>query len=171
MLDVIEERGLLDEFLFVLTSDHGMAPQDVSLAANPAWHVDRIGMAATVAEPMIWLHDLAVRVERAPDGRTGRVIVAENDRLPGGDRAPVEGAGVRVSLRRERGELRELAHGVTGAGGVFGFGVPSDASSREIELEVAHPGHNTRHLRLDGSSIAIDLVEALYGPVAEAGGP
>ncbi len=163
VLDVIEEAGLTDEFLFVVTSDHGMAPQDVSLNANPAWHVDRIGMAATVAEPMIWLHDLAVRVERAPDGRTGRVFVFENDPLPSGERPPAEGARVVIALHEEGHEPRELVAGTTGPGGVYGFGVPSDVPSDQLVLSISKDGFNRRHLRLDGRSLAVDLRAALYG--------
>jgi len=187
VLDVIEEAGLAEEFVFVVTSDHGMAPQDVALNANPAWHVDKIGMAATIAEPMIWLRDLAVEVERAPDGRTGRVFVYENDRLPTGERPSVEAASVEVFQRMGghrdgpddhhdnqddhydenadgQGEgLRRLAKGTTGPGGVFGFGLPSNVASDEIELRVSSEGFNDRHLRLNGEPIAIDLRAVLFG--------
>ncbi|MDP6540391.1 MAG: alkaline phosphatase family protein, partial [Planctomycetota bacterium] len=160
VLDVLEETGLSDEFLLVVTADHGMAPQDVSLEANPSWHVDRIGMAATVAEPMIWLHDLAVTAERAEDGRTGRVFVHENDRLPSGERPPGEGAPGGVRLREGH---PELCAGHTGPGGVYGFGVPSDVPSEDLELEIQNEGFNPRVIGLDGSPRAIDLRAALYG--------
>ena len=44
VLDMLEAKGLLDSTLFVFTSDHGMAAQDVTLKANPARHPERIGM-------------------------------------------------------------------------------------------------------------------------------
>ncbi len=161
VLEVIEEAGLRDEFVFVVTSDHGMAPQDTALNANPAWHVETIGLKATIAEPMIWLHDLAVEVERAPDGRTGRVFVRENDRLPSGERPDVEGAEVEVWRRPEDGEPVRLTRGRTGPGGVYGFGLPSDAHAAELELRIAHDGFNPRHVALDGRSLAPDPREVL----------
>jgi hypothetical protein len=186
VLDLLERRGLLDETLFVLTADHGMAPQDVSLRANPARHVERIGMAAVVAEPMIWLRDLAIEVERAADGRTARVIVLDGDALPSGERPPVEGAEVMVQVQGEllghghsaahalghtaahalaRGHTaaHALARGHTGPGGVFGFATPSDVASGEIVLAVHAEGFNRRHLRLDGRSLGRDPRAELYG--------
>jgi hypothetical protein len=164
VLDLLEKRGLLDETLFVVTSDHGMAPQDVSLAANPARHVERIGMAAKVAEPMIWLQDMAVSVERAGDGRTARVIVAEGDALPSGERPALKDAEVIVELHEgEAARARELVRGRTGPGGVFGFPTPSEIASERIALSVRHEGFNPRRIRLDGKRLAIDLRAALYG--------
>jgi hypothetical protein len=165
VLDLLEEVGLLDETLFVVTSDHGMAPQDVELAANPSRHVERIGMAVKLAEPMIWLEDMAVTVERAGDGRTGRVIVTECDALTTGERPALEGAEVIVELHEgEAARARELARGRTGPGGVCGFGTPSDVASDRIALSVRHPDFNPRRVRLDGKRLAVDLRAALYGP-------
>lgn len=164
VLDLLEKLGLFDETLFVVTSDHGMAPQDVALAANPARQVERIGMAAKVAEPMIWLQDMAVAVERAGDGRTARVIVAEGDALSSGERPALEDAEVIVELDEgEAVRARELVRGRTGAGGVFGFSTPSEIASERIALSVHHEGFNPRRIRLDGKRLAIDLRAALYG--------
>jgi len=164
VLDLLEKLGLFDETLFVVTSDHGMAPQDVALRANPARQVERIGMAAKVAEPMIWLQDMAVTVERAADGRTGRVIVTECDALPSGERPALEGAEVIVELHEgEAARARELVRGRTGAGGVFGFSTPSEIASERIALSVRQKGFNPRRVRLDGKRLALDLRAALYG--------
>ena len=164
VLDLLEKLGLFDETLFVVTGDHGMAPQDVALAANPTRHVERIGMAVKVAEPMIWLQDMAVSVERAADGRTARVIVAEGDALVSGERPALEGAEVVVELHEgEAARARELIRGRTGAAGVFGFSTPSEISSERIALSVHHPGFNPRRVRLDGRRLAVDLRAALYG--------
>lgn len=163
VLDLLESRGLLEETLFVLTADHGMSPQDVSLRANPARHVSRIGMEAVVAEPMIWLRDLAVQVERAADGRTARVWVLENDALPQGRRPAVEGAEVRVEAHEEGGAPRLVARGTTGPGGVYGFATPSDVDSGALAISVRARGFNPRRLRLDGHPLAIDLRRALFG--------
>jgi hypothetical protein len=163
VLDLLEQRGLLDGTLFVVTADHGMAPQDVSLRANPAQHVLRTGLEAVVAEPMIWLKDLAVEVECAADGRTARVVVCENDALPSGERPPLEGAEVIVEGHASGDSPRRIATGRTGAGGVYGFATPSDLAPGELAVSVRAPGFNPRRLRLDGTPLALDLREALYG--------
>lgn len=163
VLDLLDARGLLEGTLFVVTADHGMAPQDVALRANPAHHVRRVGLEATVAEPMIWLHDLAVTVECAADGRTARVIVCDNDALASGERPPVEEAHVIVDAHRAGEPPRRIAQGRTGPGGVFGFATPSDLAPEEMAVSVRAAGRNVRRLRLDGRRFAIDLREALYG--------
>jgi hypothetical protein len=162
VLDLLEQVGLREETLFVVTADHGMAPQDVSLEANPAWHVIDAGLEAFVAEPMIWLRDLAVHVERAPDGRSARVFVFENDALPSGERPALEGAEVLIEVHRDAG-AQELTRGRTGPGGVYGFATPSDIPSNHIALAIRAPKRNPRHLLLDGTPLALDLRRALYG--------
>jgi hypothetical protein len=164
VLDLLETLGLFEETLFVVTGDHGMAPQDVVLAANPARHVERIGMAAKVAEPMIWLRDMAVTVERAADGRTARVIACDNDALASGEAPAIEGAEVIVeSHEGEASRARELIRGRTGPGGVFGFSTPSEVASQRIAVSVRREGFNPRRIRLDGRRLAVDLRAALYG--------
>ena len=39
VLSLLDEQGLFDSTLFVVSADHGMAPQDIALRANPAAHV------------------------------------------------------------------------------------------------------------------------------------
>lgn len=163
VLDLLDSLGLFEETLFVVSADHGMAPQDVSLRANPTWHVPRAGLEAVVAEPMIWLRDLAVTVERAPDGRTARVLVCDNDALPSGEKPPCEGAEVVVEGHREGEAPLVLARGATGPDGVFGFATPSDLASEQIAVAVRAPGRNPRHVRLDGQRLALNLRKALYG--------
>jgi hypothetical protein len=163
VLALLDALGLFEETLFVVSADHGMAPQDVSLRANPAWHVPRAGIEAVVAEPMIWLRDVAVEVERAPDGRSARVCVRENDALPSGEQPPLLGAEVVVEGHREGEAPLVLARGATGEEGVFGFATPSDLSSDRIALVVRARGRNPRHVRLDGKRLVLDLRGALYG--------
>jgi hypothetical protein len=146
----------------VLTADHGMAPQDAE-ATHPANHFETLGFAGVVCEPMIWLRDLAVEVERQGDGRTGRVLVADNDALPSGERPPVEGAEVVVEAHSEGEAPRVVARGSSGPGGVFGFATPSDVDSADLALSVRAEGFNPRRVRLDGTSLALDLRELLYG--------
>ena len=40
---------------------------------------------------------------------------------------------------------------------------PADIAPSQIVLAVRHPDFNARHLRLDGSNLAIDLRRELYG--------
>jgi hypothetical protein len=162
VLDLLEAHGRLEDTLFVLTADHGMAPQDKALAANSARHAKDLGFACAVDESMIWLFDLRVEAERAADGRTGRVLVHENDRDASGERPAVAGARVRVTHERDGGVVEELAEGTTGAGGVFGFATPATLRSSEIFVEVSHEGHNPRRLRLDGEPLVFDLRKGLY---------
>ena len=159
VLDLLEAKGLLDSTVFVFTADHGMAAQDVALAANPARHPERIGMKAVTGEPMIWLRDLDVAVEAAPDGRTARVVVCDNDADTSGEKPPVAGAEVRVLTAHDQ----VLAALPTNAAGVAGFSTPADVPRHEIVLSVHHPDFNPRHLRLDGTNLVTDLRRELYG--------
>jgi hypothetical protein len=165
ILELLEACGLLDETLIVVTADHGMAPQDVSLRANPTRHVQRIGMQGVVSAPMIWLRDLRVEVERAADGRTGRVLVADNDALPNGERPPVEGAQVRLEAHGPDvdGRPQALVAGRTDAGGIFGFATPAEIASAHLAVVIRAEGFNPRRLLLDGHSLRTDLRAALYG--------
>jgi hypothetical protein len=158
VLDMLEAKGLIDSTLFVFTADHGMAAQDVSLLANPARHPERIGMKTITGEPMIWLRDLDVQVEPAPDGRTARVIVLDNDPDVSGEKPPVVGAEVRVHSRPDT----LVATVTTNAAGIAGFATPSDVPPHAIVVSVRHPDFNPRHLRLDGTNLAIDLRRELY---------
>lgn len=177
VLDLLEVKGLLDSTLFVFTSDHGMAAQNVSLRANPARHPERIGMKAITGEPMIWLRDLHVTVEPAPDGRTARVTVADNDPDHSGERPPIAGAEILVqahpespagshAVPRQSDSGRALAKVVSNELGIAAFATPSDVEPAHIVLAVHHPDYNPRHLRLDGSNLCVDLRRALYGGAA-----
>jgi hypothetical protein len=152
LLEALRKKDLLSETLFIVTGDHGMAPQDVSLAANPAWHPHRKGMKAVTAEPMIWLRDLRVEVHRAADGRTARVHASDLDTGPSGECVPLEGVEIEVMDRADR----RIAHGRTDAQGAFAFATPADIRSDRIVLTVCHPELNPRHLRLDGDSLGPD---------------
>jgi hypothetical protein len=46
---------------------------------------------------------------------------------------------------------------------VFGFATPSDLESSTIGVRITAPGHNPRHLLLDGTMLTIDLRNMLYG--------
>lgn len=162
VLDMLETKGLLNSTLFVFTSDHGMAAQDVALRANPARHPERMGMKAITGEPMIWLRDLAVTVECAADGRTARVLVEDNDANAAGEQPPIAGAEVMVHAHVGAGKPRVLVQLETNAAGIAGFATPSDVGPDRIVVSVRHPEFNPRRLRLDGVNVAIDLRRALY---------
>jgi hypothetical protein len=159
LLDTIEAEGLFDSTLFVITSDHGMAIQDASLRANPARIPERDGMAVVTTEPFIYLHDLRATVTVAPDGRTAQVTVQDHDEDERGSAAPVAGATV-TAIDEQDGPVATVR---TNTEGIAGFGIPADLQPAEISVQVEAEGFNSRHLQLDGTNLAIDLRELLYG--------
>jgi hypothetical protein len=159
LLRTLDERGLFESTLFVITTDHGMAQQDVSLKANPARIPQRDGMAAVTTEPLIYLLDLDVEVVTQADGRTAQITVRENDALPSGEKPAVAGAELLVTDHRDG----RVARALTDANGVAGISIPADLEPADLRLRVAADGFNPRHMRLDGTSIAVDLREVLYG--------
>jgi hypothetical protein len=159
VLDLLERKGLFDSTLFVVTADHGMAAQNVALRANAARHPERIGIKAITNEPMIWLRDLDVDVQVAPDGRSARITVCDNDHDAAGEKPPV--AGAEILVRGPRGST--IAELKTNADGIAGIAKPADVPAEQIVLAVRHPDYNPRHLRLDGSNLALDLRRELYG--------
>ena len=162
VLALLDEQGLFDQTLFVVTADHGMAPQDTSLHANPAAHVTAVGIAAEVAEPLIWLHDLAVTTERAPDGRTGRVIVSHHHPDAAGELPPFAGADVTVHVHAPGSLAQLLVEGTTDHNGRFGFATPSDLVSEHLCAHVRAEGRNERTVWLDGRVEVFDVCAALY---------
>lgn len=159
VLEALESRGALDGTLFVVTSDHGMAIQDTSLRANPARIPERDGMAATTCEPCVYLHDLVVDIEVARDGRTARFTIASNDPGPGDEPIAVESAEIVVTDHRDGVVAR--AH--TDREGIAGVAIPAELGPGELRAAVHAKGYNPRHIRLDGTNLALDLRTALYG--------
>lgn len=159
ILATLDERSLFASTLFVITTDHGMAFQDVSLEANASRIPERQGMAAITTEPFVYLRDLRIELETAPDGRTGRVLVLDNDPDTTGERPPVAGAEVRVVDHADG----VVARARTGGEGIAGFTLPADVRPSALAMSVHAEGFNPRHLRLDGTNIALDLRAALYG--------
>jgi len=159
ILKIIDEKGLFDSTLFVITTDHGMAIQDVSLRANPARIPERDGMAAVTAEPLIYLRDLDVAIQVAHDGRTAQVSVLDNDADTTGERPPVEGAEILVTDHVDG----LVARTKTDAGGNAGIAIPADLLPSELRIAVRAEGFNPRHMLLDGSNLALDLRQVLYG--------
>ena len=158
VLDLLRRRGLLDSTLFVVTSDHGMAAQRIELKANPTVAPARHGIKAVFTEPMIYLRDLAVELERTRDGRNLRVTVLDNDPAVDGERPPVEGARVTI-LEGER----PIAEGYTSRDGTIAFATPAHLTDRQLSMRVEDENFNSRNLRGDGSPIDIGLRDTLYG--------
>lgn len=159
VLRIFDEKGLFDSTLFVVTTDHGMAIQDVALRANPARIPERDGMAAVSTEPLIYLRDLDIAVDVAHDGRTARVSVLDNDADTSGGKPPIAGAEMLVTDHRDG----VVARARTGEDGVAGFAIPADITPADLRMAVHAHGFNPRHLLLDGANLALDLRRALYG--------
>jgi hypothetical protein len=158
VLRTIEQRGLLESTLFVVTTDHGMATQDVSLRANPARIPQRDGMAAVTTEPLIYLRDLHVEVVVQRDGRTAQLTVLDNDAEASGEKPPVADAEILVSDHRDG----KVARVITDANGVAGISIPADLEPAGLRLAIQADGFNSRHMRMDGSNFALNLREVLY---------
>jgi hypothetical protein len=159
ILSVLDRRGLFDSTLFVITTDHGMAPVDAELAANQVQAVLDAGLKAVVPTPLVYLIDMEVILEPAADGRTVTVTVTENDSDMHGEKPPVAEAEVKVLGPH----ARVLAEAKTDAFGVAGLALPVDVDPAELVVGVHSDRFNPRHLRLDGSNVVEDLRERLYG--------
>jgi hypothetical protein len=158
VLEMLRARGLLESTLFVVTSDHGMAAQRVELKANPAREPERAGIQGVFAEPMIYLRDLRVEVERARDLRSIRVTVLDNDFLPDGEHPPL--AGARVTIHGRGGAV--IAETRTPESGRVAFATAADVADAELTLSVGLKGFNSRRLKADGTSLAKDIRKILY---------
>jgi hypothetical protein len=159
ILETLEQERMLEGTLFVITSDHGMAIQDTELRANPARIPERDGMAAITTEPLIYLRDMDVAVQVSHDGRTAQVSVLDNDADLSGEHPPLIGAQVLVMDHLDG----KVASGATDSGGNAGFAIPADMLPSDLRMAVHATGFNPRHMLLDGSNLAMDLREVLYG--------
>lgn len=159
LLRTIEQEGLFESTLFVITTDHGMAQQDISLKANPARIPQRDGMAAVTTEPLVYLRDLDVEVVVQADGRTAQITVLDNDAEASGEKPPIHNAEILVSDHRDG----KVARVLTDANGVAGISIPADLQPADLRVAIHAPEFNSRHMLLDGNNLAIDLREVLYG--------
>jgi predicted AlkP superfamily pyrophosphatase or phosphodiesterase len=159
ILAVLDAQGLSDSTLFIVTTDHGMAPVDASLQATQVRAVRDAGMRAIIPDPLVYLIDMAVDITAHEDGRTALIEVLANDPDTSGEQPPIAGAEVTLSTHN----ARVLAKATTDAGGTCGLALPSDVAPADMYVTVHHPEFNTRHLRLDGTSVREDLREMLYG--------
>jgi len=159
VLELLDARGMLASTLFVVTSDHGMAAQDIALNANPTVEPVKAGIKGIFAEPMIYLRDMHIDCERANDRRTLRVAVFENDFATDDERPAVEGATVKL-LDRSGAIVGEAT---TSMLGIVAFATPANLRDEDLVLEVEHSAFNSRKLRIDGAPIHADLRKLLYG--------
>lgn len=162
ILEVLEAEGLLEDTLFVVTTDHGMAPTDASLKATQVRAVTDAGLKAVIPDPLVYLIDMAVTVTPHEDGRTAMVEVLANDADTSGERPAVAGAEVTLSAHG----ARVLARARTDAGGTCGLPLPPDVEPDDLFVTVHHDDFNPRHVRLDGTPVREDLRVMLYGDAA-----
>lgn len=165
LLGLLDERGLFESTLFIVTADHGMAPIRTELAANQVDLLPKEGMKAVVPAPLIYLLDMDVEVQPAADGRTATITVLANDIDTSGERPPVGGADVVVS--GPDGET--IASVRTDDYGVAGVSLPVETPPQGLRISVEHDEYNPRHVRLDGSNVVEDLRELLYSSSLGAG--
>jgi hypothetical protein len=159
VLDALEAQGLLESTLFVVTTDHGMAPVDASLKANQVRAVRDAGMRAIIPDPLVYLVDMAVTITAHQDGRTAMIEVLANDADTSGERPAIKGAEVVLSTHN----AQILARAETDAGGTCGLPLPLDVAPEDMYIIVQHPEYNTRRMRLDGTSVHEDIRALLYG--------
>jgi hypothetical protein len=159
ILALLDRKGLFESTLFVVTTDHGMAPIDVDLAADQVQAVPNAGIKAVCTMPLVYLIDMDVTVAAAPDGRTVTVTVLDNDADAHGERAAIAGASVEVVAPGPR----VVAEAQTDAHGVAGLPLPMDVDPVDLVVVVRHDDFNARHLYLDGTNVVDDPRKRLYG--------
>jgi hypothetical protein len=159
ILGVLDARGLFDSTLFVITTDHGMAPIDTTKAADQTLAVKDAGLSCVLTAPLVYLLDMDVTLEPSPDGRTLSATVLENDVDERGERPAVAGADLRVISH----EGKMIAETKTDAYGVCGLPLPAGEDPEHLVVRVEHGKFNTRHLRLDGTNVIEDIAKRLYG--------
>jgi phosphonoacetate hydrolase len=158
VLELLGARGMLDSTLFVITSDHGMAAQDIALKANPTVEPVKAGIKGVYEEPMIYLRDLHIECVRANDRRTLRVTVMENDLASDGERPALEGAMVKLLAS----DGVPLGEATTSSMGIAAFATPGNLHDEDLRLEVAHADFNRRNISLAGTSLHEDIRKLLY---------
>jgi hypothetical protein len=159
VLSTLDANGLFDDTLFIITADHGMAPADASLKASQARAVHDAGMRAIIADPLVYLIDMAVDIRVHEDGRTAFVEVLANDADASGERPPVVGAEVTLSTHN----ARVLGRTKTDSGGTCGLPLQIEIEPADMFVTIHHDEFNGRHVRLDGTPVREDLRERLYG--------
>ena len=136
-----------------------MAPIDIDLAADQVQAVPEAGLRSVVTMPLVYLLDMAVALEPSHDGRTVTITVLENDANASGENPSVEGASIEVIGPG----AHVVSSGKTDRFGVAGLPLRVDVDPSDIVVKIAHDRFNTRHLRLDGTSVTEDPRIRLYG--------
>ncbi len=172
VLAAIEARGLFDETLFVVSSDHGMTAQNLDVSGHQAaWLVEH-AVRGLACERFVYLRDLDVSFE--DDGKKGTITVLDNDADETGGRPLLAGVDV---VFTDHGRIVERM--ILGNDGRAGF--LSQRRHTEIRLDldgnrtervwmqdfdevtIRATGFNGRRFRRDGTEILPNLRDALYG--------
>ncbi|HLZ72874.1 MAG TPA: alkaline phosphatase family protein [Dehalococcoidia bacterium] len=151
VLAALDARGLFEETLFIVTSDHGMTAQNLDVSGHQeAWLVEH-GVHGIACLRFLYQRDLDVSFE--VDGDQLSVTVRDNDADESGERPPLAGAEVVVS--RAGGGSEALITGAAGRVTLRGH--------EAEELHILAEGFNERRFRPDGTEILPDLRAVLYG--------
>ncbi len=164
VLELLDARGMLDSTLFVVTSDHGMAAQDIALNANPTVEPVKVGIKGIFAEPMIYLRDMHLECVRANDRRTLRVTVLANDFSSDDERPAIEGAKVKL-LDASSATIGEAS---TSIAGIAAFATAGNLRDEDLVLEVEHPDFNRRRIGIDGTPLHANVRKLLYSEYERA---
>ena len=129
-----DQRGALEDTLFILISDHGMELQDPSRGSNFRTLVNNSGVRIShLGSGPVYIRTLEILAEldlANDELLTVTVVNHDND-------DPVEEAFVTCAGCEQEG-------GTTGADGVVYFGVPMEIGA--VELTAAHPEFNEQTL-------------------------
>ncbi len=151
VLAALGERGMFEETLFVVTSDHGMATQDLAVSGDPAQWLVEHAVRGVACERFIYLRDMDVGSE--DDGEVVTITVRENDPDETGERPPL--AGAVLSISDAGGRRSEFT--------TDGFGRATLSGRDAEEFAIRVDGFNGRRFRRDGGEILPEIRAALYG--------
>jgi hypothetical protein len=129
---ILEQAGLTQTTLVVLTSDHGMELKDRSRRGSPTTTLSEADVKFIQVGDGIYFRKMAVSVER--DGGALTVTVVDEDTVDSGAPIPVSGAHVRVVAGAAPAE------DFTGSDGVATLTVVN--AMGDLELEVLHEDFN-----------------------------
>ncbi len=153
VLSALDERGLFEETLFVVTSGHGMAAQDLAVSGHQAQWLVEHAVRGIACERFVYLRDMDVTFEN--HGEVVVITVRDNDPDETGERPPL--AGAVISISDAGGRRSEFT--------TDGFGRATLSGRDAEEIAIRADGFNGRSFRRDGSELLPEIRAALYGGV------